>query len=153
MKIIILFLITYLSFTLSSSLTRVCRSPEFKEVDWYIMFLFPTKITKDEKLYYVYMDNTMLGLKEYEYNESNFPPTIITKYALDKNENFNYFFWNDDTKTKDNQEVEYTSSYAHAKGSLIYDKKVGVFLQHSLPRFPTRLSNGECCKNTPTFLS
>ena len=135
----ILTLIYQLVPLMKSSLT--CKSPENKEVDWYVIFLFPEKASADKKLHYGYIDNTQSSLKDYLYKENNFPPTIITKYVLNpQNTKYNYFFWNDDKRYKGDSSSEdpYQSLNAHAKGSLIYDQYKGSFLLHSLPRFPTR---------------
>ena len=137
--IMILTLIYQLVPLMKSSLT--CKSPENKEVDWYVIFLFPEKASADKKLHYGYIDNTQSSLKDYLYKENNFPPTIITKYVLNpQNTKYNYFFWNDDKRYKGDSSSEdpYQSLNAHAKGSLIYDQNKGSFLLHSLPRFPTR---------------
>lgn len=131
-----LFMILFLS-TKSSSLKKVCRSPELKEVDWYVIILLPL-LSTNNKLKYLYIDNTISQFKEYTYKEKNFPPSLITSYTLNsKDNNFNYFFWNDDQKYENGPESS-TFNGGHSKGTLIYDKNYGSFLLHSLPRFPAR---------------
>lgn len=144
----IIIIILFLS-SKSSSLNKVCRSPELREVDWYILILFPL-ISTNNKLKYVYIDNTMSKLKEYIFKEKAFPPSIITSYTLNNQDNnFNYFFWNDDRKLEDGPESS-TSSGGHSKGTLIYDKNVGSFLLHSLPRFPTRIKGNQVLTHLPS---
>ena len=149
MKIsLILFIILFLSIK-TSYLSKYCRSPEFKEVDWYVIILFPL-ISTDNHLKYVYIDNTMSKLKEYTFKEKSFPPSIITSYTLNQEDNnFNYFFWNDDRRYENGGEDLSTSGGGHSKGSLVYDKSGGSFLLHSLPRFPTRLIGNKVLTKLP----
>jgi deoxyribonuclease-2 len=145
------FLIILFLKTSSYSLERVCRSPEGKTVDWYVIFLYPQNSSPEKKLMYGYIDDTSSSLKDYEYNEKTFPPTKITQYTLNEDDvNFNYFFWNDDTTCKNESKTSAPDSRAHAKGSLVYDENKGAFLLHSLPRFPTRTKDGEVLTELPS---
>ena len=98
------------------------------------------------------IDNTLNSLQYYLYEESTFPPTMITSYVTSNSNSadFNYFFWNDDLTVKDGESKSAPSSRAHAKGSLVYDKSNGAFLLHSLPRFPTRTSTNEILTELPS---
>ena len=123
---------------LTSSLNSItCRAPNNSTVDWYTMFLFPSK---QSNFTYAYMDNKMKKYKYYTYESPySFPPSIITNYVYsNQTSNLNYFFWNDDTTTKNGDPSTVSNSKAHSKGSLVYNKESGVFLLHSLPRFPLR---------------
>ena len=131
---------------------KVCLNPKGVEVDWYVIFFMPKSISTDKQIHYAYFDNTLNSLQYYLYEESTFPPTMITSYVTSniKSADFNYFFWNDDLTVKDGESKSASSSRAHAKGSLVYDKDNGAFLLHSLPRFPTRTSTNEILTELPS---
>ena len=139
-----------LFFLVTCKTNKVCRNPNGEEVDWYAIFFMPSSISSDGKINYGYFDPYTNNLKFYEYNEENFPPTQITRYAIEAGEDFNYFFWNDDKTLKDGDSSSASSSKAHAKGSLVYDEDNGAFLLHSLPRFPTRDLNNEILTELPS---
>ena len=134
------------------SADKVCRNPKGTEVDWYVLFFMPKSASSDNQIYYAYIDNTLNSLQYYLYEESTFPPTIITSYVTSNPQetDFNYFFWNDDLTVKDGESKSASSTRAHAKGSLVYDKNYGAFLLHSLPRFPTRTSTNEILTELPS---
>ena len=132
------------------STNRVCRDPAGKEVDWYSIFLMPKSTSNDGSLNYGYFDPSLNSLKFYKYDESTFPPNQITKYITSENTDFNYFLWNDDKTVKDGISITASNSKAHAKGTLIYDAKLGSFLLHSLPRFPTRTSDNQILTELPS---
>ena len=130
---------------------KVCRNTKGAEVDWFAIFFMPKSASTDGEIYYGYIDDTLSSLSYYKYEESTFPPTMITKYVTAATTtDFNYFFWNDDRTTKDGDSDSAPSSRAHAKGSLVYDKNNGAFLLHSLPRFPTRTSANEILTELPS---
>ena len=106
---------------------RVCRSPSGKEVDWYSIFLMPKSVSNDNSLNYAYFDSSLSDLIFYKYEESNFPPTLITKYITNNegSEDFNYFLWNDEKTVKDGPKESASDTKAHAKGTLIYDANLG----------------------------
>ena len=133
------------------STDKVCRNPKGAEVDWYVIFFMPTSASSDGQIHYAYYDNTLNTLNYYLYEESSFPPTKITSYVTSSStSDFNYFFWNDDLTVKDGESKSASSTRAHAKGSLVYDKSNGAFLLHSLPRFPTRTSTNEILTELPS---
>ena len=130
---------------------KVCRNTNGVEVDWYVIFFMPRSASSDNEIYYAYIDNTLKSLQYYKYEESTFPPTMITSYVTTAStSDFNYFFWNDDLTTKDGSSKSASSDRAHAKGSLVYDKDNGAFLLHSLPRFPTRTEANEILTELPS---
>jgi deoxyribonuclease-2 len=110
----------------------------------------PSSATPDGEIHYGYFDPTLRSLQYYEYSDSTFPPTYITKYAKATGKDFNYFFWNDDKTLKDSESDGASSSKAHAKGSLVYDADNGAFLLHSLPRFPTRNAKNNLLNELPS---
>ena len=144
-----------LSFSLiifsNCALNKVCRNTKGTEVDWYVIFFMPRSASSDNEIYYAYIDNTLTDLEYYKYEESTFPPTMITSYVTSATtSDFNYFFWNDDLTTKDGGSKSASSDRAHAKGSLVYDKDNGAFLLHSLPRFPTRTEANQILTELPS---
>ena len=140
-----------LFFFVSGNTNLVCRDPSGKEVDWYSIFLMPKSVSNDGSINYFYFDPSLSDLKFYKYDESNFPPTQITKYITnDNSDNFNYFLWNDDKTVKDGPTESASNTKAHAKGTLIYDANSGTFLLHSLPRFPTRTSENQILTELPS---
>ena len=150
-KLTLLIIISSL-FLMKCATDKVCRNPSGTEVDWYVIFFMPQTASSDNKIHYGYFDNTQRSLNYYLYEESTFPPTRITSYVTSNPSatDFNYFFWNDDLTTKDGSSKSASSERAHAKGSLVYDKNNGVFLLHSLPRFPTRTSDNEILTELPS---
>jgi deoxyribonuclease-2 len=150
-KLTLLIIISSL-FLMKCATDKVCRNPSGTEVDWYVIFFMPQTASSDNKIHYGYFDNTQKSLNYYLYEESTFPPTRITSYVTSNPSatDFNYFFWNDDLTTKDGSSKSASSERAHAKGSLVYDKNNGVFLLHSLPRFPTRTSDNEILTELPS---
>ena len=144
-----IFLSSIFIFLVSCSANKVCRNPEGEEVDWYAIFFMPASVGKGI-INYGYFDPNLDKLKFYEYSEENFPPTQITRYTLNNEENINYFFWNDDKTLKNGNSTSASSTKAHAKGSLVYDEDNGVFLLHSLPRFPTRSLENEVLTELPS---
>ena len=151
MQYIFLIFLTLL-FSSNCSIEKVCRNTKGKEVDWYAIFFMPRSVSSDNQIYYGYFDSTLSSLEYYLYEESTFPPTMITAYVTNNSniEDFNYFFWNDDKGTKGGGSDSASSDRAHAKGSLVYDKNNGAFLLHSLPRFPTRTSSNELLTELPS---
>ena len=147
-NIIILFF--FLNFKTSKELK--CKNPSNQNVDWYIMTLFP-KSSTENILKYSYIDNTMNKLIFKEHSDETFPPNYITNYILEneKNNNINYFFWNDDMTVKGEKKGKSCpKNKAHAKGTLVYNKENGVLLQHSLPRFPTRTKKNKVLIELPS---
>jgi len=150
MKLISFIFLSLLFFS-NCSTNKVCRNPNGSEVDWYVIFFMPKSASSDNEIHYAYIDNTLSSLQYYKYEESTFPPTMITSYVTKAtSSDFNYFFWNDDLTTKDGGSESAPSERAHAKGSLVYDQYNGAFLTHSLPRFPTRTKTNEILTELPS---
>ena len=141
------YFIFFFFFTIVSCKTqRVCLNPSGATVDWYSIFFMPENNKKE--IYYYYIDSTLPEPKLIKYEESTFPPTHVTKYALDKqDQSFNYIFWNDD-KGIDESDAKSTT-VAHAKGSLVYDSQYGAFILHSLPRYPQRTRSNDILTKLP----
>ena len=151
MRIILIILSTLLLLSICSD-EKVCRNTKGQAVDWYAIFFMPRSVSSDNLIYYAYYDNTLSSMEYYLYEESTFPPTMITAYVTNNADSadFNYFFWNDDQGTKESGSKSASSDRAHSKGSLVYDKDYGAFLSHSLPRFPTRTDSNELLTELPS---
>ena len=75
---LISFLFLSLLFFSDCSTNKVCRNTNGAEVDWYVIFFMPKSASSDNEIHYAYLDNTMSSLQYYKYQESTFPPTMIT---------------------------------------------------------------------------
>lgn len=116
-----------------------CSSPTGMSVDWYFIFLMSREYGK-----YVYMDNTMKESKTFELKLAEFPPL---KLALSLNkQDSNHIVWNDQTIVEPEKPF---SKMAHSKGLLAYGKDSGVYLVHSLPKFPEMMANGKFTDKLP----
>ena len=144
----LIFLFSFLSTIFS--IKKVCLNPTGEEVDWYAIFFMPSSISTMGEIDYGYFDPSLSFLQYYKYEVNSFPPTHITRFVLNNESNFNYFFWNDDKTVKDGSSSSASSSKAHAKGSLVYDSISGAFLLHSLPRFPTRTADNVVLEELPS---
>ena len=146
------FILLFFFLNFETSKEFMCRSPSNKNVDWYVMTLFP-KSSTENILKYSYIDNTMNKLIFKEHSDETFPPNYITNYILEneKKKKINYFFWNDDMSVKEDKESKSCpKNKAHAKGTLVYNNRNGVLLQHSLPRFPTRTKKNKVLIEMPS---
>ena len=144
----LIFLFSFLSIFCSTK--KVCLNPAGEEVDWYAIFFMPSSISTMGEIDYGYFDPSLTSLQYYKYEVNTFPPTHITRFVLNNETDYNYFFWNDDKTVKDGSSSSASSSKAHAKGSLVYDSISGAFLLHSLPRFPTRTADNEVLEELPS---
>jgi deoxyribonuclease-2 len=114
-----------------------CLSPDGKSVDWYFIFLMNKDYNK-----FVYMDNTMKDSKIYDLTKEDFPPLKLA-LSLNSGEN-NYIVWNDEPISTPEKSF---SKIAHSKGILSYNSDNGVYLVHSLPKFPSMTES----KKSDTF--
>ena len=150
-KIYLILLSLFLTINLTNTTVtkETCIDPEGKQVDWYIILLFPRKSDENQNINYGYFDENSTTLKYYEYSKENFPPIDFT-YIKEKSKakDTNIIFWNDDNSTE-NTTGKSSSSKAHSKGGLIYNSKNGRYIMHSLPRFPRRTDNNKIVSDLP----
>ena len=117
-----------LSFSLiifsNSSLNKVCRNTKGTEVDWYVIFFMPRSASSDNEIYYAYIDNTLTDLEYYKYEESTFPPTMITSYVTSATtSDFNYFlenfivFSNNEKEKEDSSDSSFFCSSLSLRGT------------------------------------
>ena len=138
---LILLGLSFISMTSSKSGDKTCLDVNGKEVDWFVIFLYPTTSSPSDTLSYGYYDVNSKDIEFYEYDDKTFPGIpLMMSYKEDKSSN--YFFWNDDASTE-TEEKSGGSGKAHSKGGLIFNKNSGFLLSHSLPRFPRRNDKNE----------
>ncbi|XP_070765372.1 deoxyribonuclease-2-alpha-like [Enoplosus armatus] len=117
-----------------------CRNDAGNEVDWYILYKLP-KVNGDG-LSYLYMDESSNGWKLSKKTINSKSGTLANtlKPLLDfydrKTEGFGYMLYNDQPPDP----YAGPASFGHSKGVVMLDKKTGVWLSHSTPRFPTYCS-------------
>jgi deoxyribonuclease-2 len=93
--------------------------------------MIPKSSSATEEITFGYFDSASTTIKYMQYKKGNFPPITMTSAVnIKTSKNVNYFFWNDDTGSST------SSTKAHSKGALVYDKDGGYLISHSLPRFP-----------------
>ncbi|XP_029004713.1 deoxyribonuclease-2-alpha-like [Betta splendens] len=113
-----------------------CRNDDGTEVDWYILYKLPN--VNDAGLSYLYMDESTKGWRLSKENINSKTGTLANtlKPLLDfystKVEGFGYLLYSDQPPQENA-----ASSFGHSKGVVMLDKKTGVWLSHSTPKFPT----------------
>ena len=127
---------------------KTCLTPEKKEVDWFVIFLFPINSNESKVLSYGYFDENSKSIEYYEYDSETFPGiSLLEGYDDDET---NYFFWNDDTTVENGEKSSSSSGKAHSKGGLIFNTEGGFLLSHSLPRFPRRAERNKIIDDFPS---
>ncbi|CAN8025084.1 unnamed protein product [Ixodes persulcatus] len=133
-----------------------CKNNEGKDVDWFVIYKLPkTKPRKNPPSRYInpyggeiaYFDSTMTKGKKFPYwRESKFGiyhqdnPVAYTLTPLlvkKKSQNIAYVVYNDQVP----KEFRGTRG-GHSKGVFMVGPTTSVWLQHSVPRFPTVLHQG-----------
>ncbi|XP_051231937.1 deoxyribonuclease-2-alpha isoform X1 [Dicentrarchus labrax] len=112
-----------------------CRDDQGNVVDWYILYKLPSGT--GDGLSYLYMDESTNGWKvsKKEINSKSGTLANTLKPLLDfykkQTEGFGYMLYNDQPPIG-----TASASYGHSKGVVMLDKKSGVWLSHSTPKFP-----------------
>ncbi|KAJ6246260.1 deoxyribonuclease ii [Anaeramoeba flamelloides] len=123
---------------ITSSATSIsCRDENGSPVDWWIIYKYPTLSGADA------------GGYGYSYGDANSPKIVPTGKRLDHNlngalgstlkqtygnlnsDNIGWVFYNDEVEGH-----SVSTSFAHAKGAVIWDSATAVWIVHSLPKFP-----------------
>ncbi|KAM4629496.1 deoxyribonuclease-2-alpha-like [Polymixia lowei] len=122
-----------------------CKNEEGTPVDWYILYKLPV-LSVSDGLDYLYMDENTNGWKpgskKIDSNSGILANTLepYFEYIIRKTEGFGYMLYNDQPpepyKTA-------PSSFGHSKGVVMLDKDTGVWLSHSTPQFPKRVSKND----------
>lgn len=126
---------------------NICINNLGEFTDWYFIYLLP-KMKDNNKIYYLYFDSEHEYFEKLVYEENSFPPNKINEYII-KDNDINYFVWNDNPTIKDGKNKVCSKNKAHSKGILIYNALNGLFLLHSLPKYPTRTNNNFIINELP----
>ncbi|XP_071344053.1 deoxyribonuclease-2-alpha-like [Trachinotus anak] len=114
-----------------------CRNDNGDKVDWYILYKLPNG--KNGGLSYMYMDESTYGWKLSRENIDSESGTLANtlKPLLDsyniKTEGFGYMLYSDQPP----HPYVAPPSFGHSKGVVMLNRKTGVWLSHSTPKFPT----------------
>lgn len=152
------FSFTCLSLTLASLATlsnaaTSCKNEKNADVDWFFMYKLPRGAQGKDKVSvpsgeeYVYIDSRTPTSTPYWmmsthniFNESNaLANTIAPLTAAQKPQNLAYAVYNDQPPY---HLEEKKSSNGHTKGLFIFDDESGVWIIHSVPKFPEMLHKG-----------
>jgi deoxyribonuclease-2 len=132
------FILAFILFTIGKYfIQNSCISPEGNNVDWYVIYLFPTK---GGDLKFSYIDNKMKDFKMLAATPDKFPPIKMTEKLNSGDDT--YVIWNDD-QTNGDDHPNYNFNVAHSKGVLAFNSNSGSYMIHSLPRFPLRTKEGK----------
>lgn len=123
-----------------------CISEDGEAVDWFIFYKLPKKAAKaTEKagLQYLYLDSTMQAwIKSHHLinsNRSALGRTLEQLYEAHNSKNGSaYLIYNDGAPGSVNR----SRHRGHAKGLLVWNRKQGFWLIHSVPRFPPAPEHG-----------
>ncbi|XP_005357469.1 deoxyribonuclease-2-beta [Microtus ochrogaster] len=116
-----------------------CRSENGEPVDWVIFYKVPKVFHKNRTgLEYLYLDSlTRKWMKSNHLinnNKSILGRTLEPLYEAynSKSNNTAYLIYNDGVPTS----MNYSRKYGHTKGLLVWNRIQGIWLIHSVPRFP-----------------
>ena len=129
--------------------TKSCKNQKGDFVDWYAIFLKPKSSTGKDLISYLYFDNFSNELKYYIYNEDTFPLNKILDYIINDDFGTNYIIWNDDISIINEKSKFSNKNKAHSKGILLYDSFSGLYLSHSIPKYPLRDNRNNILKEIP----
>ncbi|XP_050029523.1 plancitoxin-1-like [Dermacentor andersoni] len=151
--------LTCLSLTLASLVTlsdaaTSCKNEKNADVDWFFMYKLPRGAQGKDKVSvpsgeeYLYIDSRTPTSTPYWmlsthniFNESNsLANTIAPLTATEKPQNLAYAVYNDQPPY---HLEEKKSSNGHTKGLFIFDGESGVWIIHSVPKFPEMLHKGQ----------
>ncbi|XP_075557322.1 plancitoxin-1-like isoform X2 [Dermacentor variabilis] len=151
--------LTCLSLTLASLVTlsnaaTSCKNEKNADVDWFFMYKLPRGAQGKDKVSvprgeeYLYIDSRTPTSTPYWmlsthniFNESNaLANTIAPLTATEKPESLAYAVYNDQPPY---HLEEKKSSNGHTKGLFIFDGESGVWIIHSVPKFPEMLHKGQ----------
>ncbi|KAH7950502.1 hypothetical protein HPB49_024965 [Dermacentor silvarum] len=152
------FSFTCLSLTLASLATlsnaaTSCKNEKNADVDWFFMYKLPRGAQGKDKVSvpsgeeYVYIDSRTPTSTPYWmmsthniFNASNALANTITPLTTaEKPQNLAYAVYNDQPPY---HLEEKKSSNGHTKGLFIFDDESGVWIIHSVPKFPEMLHKG-----------
>lgn len=121
----------------NDDLITTCRNDQNMTVEWFFIYKLPNGGD------YVYVDSNTYGNAAHwtkssrKIGQSNgaLAYTIAPLTATENREDLTYAVYND-------QQTAGKSNGGHTKGIFLFDKKTGVWLIHTVPRFPLYLHSG-----------
>ncbi|XP_035945782.1 deoxyribonuclease-2-beta isoform X1 [Halichoerus grypus] len=128
--------------------TISCRNEEGEAVDWFIFYKLPKRQDKESRqtgLESLYLDSTTRSWRRSKQlmntTKSVLGRTLQQLYEAhaSKNNNTAYLLYNDGVPTSVNY---YSRKYGHTKGLLLWNRVQGIWLIHSIPRFPPTPEEG-----------
>ncbi|KAL1438421.1 hypothetical protein MTO96_048035 [Rhipicephalus appendiculatus] len=153
-------LLTLSSLTTLSHAATSCKNEKNADVDWFFMYKLPRGAQDKHKVSiprgdeYVYIDSTTPTSTPYWkmsthniFNASNaLANTIAPLTAKQKPKNLTYVVYNDQPPdSPGRQKVEqrtHQSARSSLAGLFIFDEESGVWIIHSVPKFPEMLHHG-----------
>lgn len=122
-----------------------CRSENGEPVDWVIFYKVPKVFHKNRTgLEYLYLDSLTRKWKKSNHlinsNKSFLGRTLEPLYEAynSKSNNTAYLIYNDGVP----KSMNYSRKYGHTKGLLVWNRIQGIWLIHSVPRFPPLPKDG-----------
>ncbi|KAK6741661.1 hypothetical protein RB195_009498 [Necator americanus] len=111
-----------------------CKNMRGKDVDWFVAIKLPAREDEMEGRGFVYFDETQLNWKmspePIDSVESAIGATVDQLYDMNERSTF-AIAYNDNSP-----KGETGGGRGHSKGVAVFDKKVGFWLIHSVPKFP-----------------
>lgn len=143
-KSIIVFCLAVADLVSVANAGTYCKNDEGVDVAWFFLYKLPYRATDTKgRVYsgreYLYVDNNTesaqywtLSSKEItdSVNKGALANTIALLTAQDKPKDLTYAVYND------NEEVQARNTYGHTKGLFMFDNETGVWLIHSVTKFP-----------------
>ncbi|XP_065314945.1 plancitoxin-1-like isoform X2 [Gordionus sp. m RMFG-2023] len=135
-----IFLIFLLSLCIHASYSVNCKNEKNEDVDWFIIYKIPKLEYSEDVILkeghgYVYLDNTntqwLYPQKDIKESNNALAFTMTQLYENTNDKDFMRMSYND--ASPDGQEH---FDFGHTKGVLMSNVTNGVWLVHSLPRFP-----------------
>lgn len=105
-----------------------CVNPTGEEVDYYIIYLMNDAYKK-----FMYIDNKLRTFQTYDTTVAQFPPLRIASSLNNPKGVHNFIAWNSESIVAGHEQF---STQAHSKGIISYNEEGGIYLLHSLPKFP-----------------
>ncbi|XP_023931970.1 plancitoxin-1 isoform X2 [Lingula anatina] len=119
-----------------------CMDPEGNAVDWFAMYKIPHLKDNPDPLIKIGLGHVYMDINAPKWRPMNVSLnatsghalyyTLEQMYSQHDSDDFGYILYNDDPP----EHPPYSFNYGHTKGVLMLTPSRGVWLVHSLPRFP-----------------
>lgn len=135
--------------------TTSCKDEQGNDVDWFFIYKIPETEKGDSAsgkegtsgTEFVYLDSRSPPSKHWKLSSQSISDpdnpvaySIAPLYALQKPDKFGYALYNDEIPPSSN--LSYTTS-GHTKGLILFDGTTGIWLLHSVPKFPAAVAYGQ----------